>query len=56
MTDKELLIKLVEDLSEFNIDHLNLMRDMDLSQEQIVRWRQNRDKLNKVEDDFNNFY
>lgn len=52
--EKEILIQLVEDLSEFDSDHLALMSDLDLSSEQIARWRISRNKLNKVKDDFDN--
>ncbi len=54
MTQKEILEKLVEDLAEFNKDHLAMMTELK-TPEEIARWRENRKLLNKVEDDFNNF-
>lgn len=54
MTQKEILEKLVNDLSEFNKDHLGMMTELN-TPEEIKRWRENRKLLNKVEDDFNNF-
>ena len=42
-------------MADFNVDHLAMMTELDLSGEAINRWKQNRDKLRKVEDDFNNF-
>lgn len=52
--EKEILAQLIEDLSELDSDHLALMSDLDLSAEQIARWRISRDKLNKVKNDFDN--
>ncbi len=54
MTQKEILEKLVIDLSEFNKDHLEMMTELS-TPEEIERWRENRKLLSKVEDDFNNF-
>ena len=50
--EKEILLKLVEDLCEFNKDHLALMTEICDSPEQTQRWRTNRDILNKVEKEF----
>ena len=55
MTEKDLLEKLINDLTDFNVDHLAMLTELDLSGNDIDRWKQNRDKLRKVEDDFNNF-
>lgn len=55
--DKERIIleKLIEDLSQLSCDHLELMTDICTTSEEIARWKTNREKLNKVEDEFNDF-
>lgn len=57
ITEKERLIleKLIEDLSQLNCDHLELMTDICTTSEEIARWKTNREKLKKVEDEFNDF-
>ncbi len=50
-----ILQKLVENLSEFNKDHLKLMTEICSSPEEIERWKENRDKLSEVENNFNDF-
>ena len=59
MTQREkenfILEKLVKDLSKFNGDHLKMLTDICNDQNKIGRWKQSRDILNDVENDFNDF-
>lgn len=50
-----ILKKLVEDLAELSIDHLEMMTQMCHSSEEVLRWRMNREKLNTVEKEFDDF-
>ncbi len=50
-----ILQKLVENLAEFNSDHLKLMTEICSSPEEIKRWKENRTKLSEVENNFNDF-
>lgn len=50
-----ILEKLIENLADLSTDHLKLMTEICGSPEEIKRWKENRDKLSKVEDNFNDF-
>lgn len=50
-----ILEKLVESLAELSNDHLKLMTEICSSPEEIKRWKDNRAKLSKVENNFNDF-
>lgn len=52
---KVILEKIVEDLADLSNDHLRLMTDVCETSESIKRWKINRDKLTKLNNDFDDF-
>lgn len=50
-----ILMQLINNLSEFSNDHLELMTEICSSPEETKRWRKNRDLLKKVDDNINDF-